>query len=139
MGQNSAIRELLADLRLEAKARQVSKLTEIREALIAAGCDTTAKQAAALGVCRSTAWVLFNHDRRVGPSTKVLKRILSAPNLPAAARQKVEEFVEQRISGLFGHSDARAQWFRDQIRAAIKRGSDGPGTINNPNHSAKLC
>ena len=33
-----------------AKARQASKLAEIRQALIAAGCDTTAKQAAALGV-----------------------------------------------------------------------------------------
>jgi len=118
MGQNSAIRELLADLRLEAKARQVSKLAEIREALIAAGCDTTAKQAAALGVCRSTAWALLNRDNRVGPSAKIIKRILCAPKLPPAVRRKVEEYVEERINGLFGHTDVRVRWFRDQIRAA---------------------
>ena len=59
-----------------AKARQASKLEEIREALIAAGCDTTAKQAAVLGVGRSTAWALLNLDKRAGPSAKVIKRIL---------------------------------------------------------------
>ena len=32
-----------------AKARQASKLVQIREALVSAGCDTTAKQAVALG------------------------------------------------------------------------------------------
>ena len=46
-----------------AKARQAAKLAEIREALIAAGCDTTAKQASVLGVGRSTAWALLNLDK----------------------------------------------------------------------------
>ena len=64
-----------------AKARQASKLEEIREALIAAGCDTTAKQAAALGVGRSTAWALLNLDKRAGPTAIVIKRILSSPDL----------------------------------------------------------
>src|SRR3974390_1149500 len=39
-----------------AKARQAARLAEIPEALVAAGYDTTAKQAAVLGVCRATAW-----------------------------------------------------------------------------------
>ncbi len=121
MGQITPIRKALADLRLEAKAKQASKLAEIREALIAAGCNTTAKQAAALGVCRSTAWALLNRDNRVGPSTKVIKRILCSPKLPPAARRKVEEYVEGRISGLFGHTDIRARWFRDQIRTATQQ------------------
>ena len=43
-----------------AKARQAAKLTGLREALIAAGCDTIAKQAAALGLLRSTTWALLN-------------------------------------------------------------------------------
>jgi hypothetical protein len=51
-----------------------------REALVAAGCDTTAKQAAALGLLRPTAWAVLNRDRRVGPSAKIIKRILSSPN-----------------------------------------------------------
>ena len=116
MRQRSAIRGPLAGLQLEAKARQASKLAEIRKALIAAGCDTTAKQAAALGVCRSTAWVLLNRDKRVGPSANVIKRILSSPNLPPEARRKVKEYVEQKISGLYGHSEVRTQTFRDKLR-----------------------
>jgi hypothetical protein len=99
-----------------AKARQASKLAEIREALIAAGCDTTAKQAAVLGVGRSTAWALLNLDKRAGPTAIVIKRILSSPNLPPVARRKVEEYVEEKIGGLYGHSERRTQLFRDNLR-----------------------
>ena len=117
------------DLQLsKAKARQASKLAEIREALVAAGCDTTAKQAAALGLLRPTAWAVLNRDKRVGPSAKIIKRILSSPKLPPVARQKVEEYVEERIAGLYGHTEVRRRWFRDQFctatRPATKRGQD---------------
>ena len=98
-----------------AKARQASKLAEIRQALIAAGCDTTAKQAAVLGVGRSTAWALLNLDRRAGPTAIVIKRILSSPNLPPAARRKLEEYVEEKVGGLYGHSGRRTQAFRDKL------------------------
>lgn len=99
-----------------AKARQASKLAELREALIAAGCDTIAKQAAVLGVRRSTTWALLNSDKRTGPTAKVIKRILSSPNLPPGARRKIEEYVEAKISGLYGHSQVRTQAFRDKLR-----------------------
>src|SRR5262245_20134338 len=106
-----------ADLQLsKAKARQASKLAEIREALIGAGCDTTAKQAAALGLLRPTAWVVLNRDERVGPSAKIIKRILSSARLPRSARRKVEEYIEARIKGLYGHSEVSRRWFRDQFR-----------------------
>src|SRR6516165_1803885 len=52
------------DFQLRPKERQALKLAEIREALVAAGYDTTAKQAAVLGVGRSTAWWLLNHDKK---------------------------------------------------------------------------
>src|SRR3974390_3477594 len=42
-----------------------------------------------------------------GPSAKVIKRILSSPNVPPAVRRKVEEYIEARIGGLYrrrGHS-----------------------------------
>ena len=99
-----------------AKARQAAKLAEIREALIAAGCDTTAKQASVLGVGRSTAWALLNLNKRAGPTAIVIKRILSSPNLPPVARRKVEEYVEEKIGGLYGHSERRNQLFRDKLR-----------------------
>ena len=91
------------DFQLEPKERQALKLAEIREALVSAGYDTTAKQAAVLGVGRSTAWWLLNHDRRYGPSPKVIKRILSSPNIPPAVRRKVEEYIANTIGGLYGH------------------------------------
>ena len=101
--------------RRKAKARQTSKLTEIRDALLSAGYDTTPKQAAALGLGRSTVWVVLNADKRAGPSATVVKRILSSPNLPKAARQKVEEYVKEKSRGLYGHSERRSEAFRDQL------------------------
>jgi hypothetical protein len=77
----------------QAKARQAAKLAQIRAALIAAGFDTTVKQACALGVGRSTAWASLNGDKRAGPSATVIKRVLASPTLPPAVRQKVEEYV----------------------------------------------
>jgi hypothetical protein len=106
---------------LEAKARQASKLAEIREALIEAGCNSTTKQAAAVGVCKSTAWAVLNRDNRVGPSANIIKRILSSPKLPPAVRRKVEEYVEERITGLYGHSEYGA-WSHDQFRPTSAAG-----------------
>jgi hypothetical protein len=60
--------------------------------------------------------VVLNRDERVGPSANIIKRILSSPKLPPAARRKVEEYVEERISGLYGHHEHRRRWFRDQFR-----------------------
>ena len=115
MAQNSKRKIAGTSVLLEAKARQASKLAEIRAALVAVGYDTTAKQAAALGVSRPTAWVVLNRDKRVGPSTVVIKRILASPTLPPAARRKVEEYVRERIAGLYGHSQDRRRWFGDQF------------------------
>jgi hypothetical protein len=103
------------DFRLEAKEKQALKLTEIREALVTAGYDTTAKQAAVLGVGRSTAWWLLNHDKRAGPSAKVIKRILLSPQVPKKVRLKVEQYVEDKIRGQYGHSKQRTQSFGDQF------------------------
>ena len=104
------------DFQLEPKERQALKLAEIREALVAAGYDTTAKQAAALGVCRSTAWWLLNHNKRAGPSAKVIKRILLSPQIPKRVRRKVEQYVEEKVRGVYGHSEQRAQWFSEQFQ-----------------------
>ena len=119
MGKNGGRRgdrRARIDFQLEPKERQALKLAEIREALVAAGYDTTAKQAAVLGVCRSTAWVLLNRDRRAGPSAKVIKRILSSPQVPARARRKVEQYVEQKARGLYGHCESATRTFGNQFQ-----------------------
>jgi len=72
--------------------------------------------------------VLLNRDKRVGPSAKIIKRILSSAKLPPAVRRKIEEYVEAKISGLYGHTEVRRQWFRDQLctvtHPATKRGQN---------------
>ena len=100
----------------KAKAKQASKLAELREALVSAGCDTVAKQAAVLGLRRSTTWALLNHDKRAGPSATIIKRILSSPKLPSRARLKIEEYVEDKICGRYGHSGRSALAFRDAFQ-----------------------
>jgi hypothetical protein len=102
-------------LQVEAKAKQASKLAEIRDALIMAGHDSLGKQAKALGISRSTAWSVLNSDKQAGPRATVIKRILSSPHLPSAVRRKVNEYVDEKIDGLYGHSNARRRLFRDQF------------------------
>jgi hypothetical protein len=115
MGRGKQIGRNADDFYLTAKIRQASKIAEIREALVAAGYNSAAKQAAVLGVSRPTAWALLNRDKRAGPSSVVIKRILSSPSLPLAARRKVEEYIFEKIAGLYGHTDVRRRWFCDQI------------------------
>src|SRR6516165_3998771 len=118
MGKNGGrrgYRRARIDFQLEPKERQALKLAEIREALVAAGKNTTAKQAAVLGVCRSTAWVLLNRDKRAGPSAGVIKRILSSPKVPPAVRRKIEEYVKDKCAGLYGHSVSATRAFSSQF------------------------
>jgi hypothetical protein len=112
MGQRRAI---CGPPNLGAKAKQASKLAEIRKALVAAGYNSAAEQADVLGVSRSTAWAFLNRNKRAGPSSVVIKRILSSPTLPQTARLKVEEYIFEKIAGLYGHTDVRRRWFCDQI------------------------
>ena len=113
--ERSGVRRSRISCQLEPKERQALKLAEIREALVAAGYNTTAKQAAVLGVGRSTAWWLLNHDKRAGPSAKVIKRILLSPQIPRRVRRKVEQYVEEKVRGIYGHSEQRTHWFSEQF------------------------
>ena len=106
------------------KARQAAKLAEIREALVAAGYDTTAKQAAVLGVCRATAWVVLNRDKRAGPSAKVIKRILSSPQVPRSVRRKIEQYVKEKACGLYEHSETARRSFGNQFQRPVHLAKD---------------
>ena len=119
LGQSGDRRSRI-DFQLEAKEKQALKLAEIREALVTAGYNTTAKQAAVLGVGRSTAWWLLNRDKRAGPSAKVIKRILLSPQVPKKVRLKVEQYVEEKIRGRYGHSKQRTQRFGDQFNIGYR-------------------
>ena len=113
--RQSGERRSRIDFQLEPKEKQALKLAEIREALVTAGYNTTAKQAAVLGLGRSTAWWLLNHDKRAGPSAKVIKRILLSPQIPKRVRRKVEQYVDEKVRGIYGHSEQRTRWFGEQF------------------------
>ena len=103
------------------KVRMTSKLAEIRGALISAGFDTTAEQAAVLGLSRSTAWAFLNRDNKAGPSAKVVKRTLSSTKIPPSVRKKIEEYVEEKSLGLYGHGKQPNRTFRLAFQS-IRRG-----------------
>jgi hypothetical protein len=104
---------------LEPKVRLTSKLAEIRNALISAGFLTTAKQAAVLGLSRSTAWVFLNRDDKAGPSAKVVKRTLSSTKIPPSVRKKIEEYVEAKSLGLSGRGKEPSKSFRAALQLPI--------------------
>jgi len=69
----------------------------------------------------------LNPDKRAGPSAKVIKRILSSPNVPPAVRRKVEEYIANRIGGLYGHFRIGDTGARDQFHAtAVTRNPKRP-------------
>jgi hypothetical protein len=103
----------------EPKVRLATKLAEIRNALISAGFDTTAEQAAVLGLSRSTAWAFFNQDKRAGPSAKVVKRALSSTKIPPSVRRTIEGYVQEKSLGLYGRGKEPSRSFRLALQLPI--------------------
>ncbi len=100
----------------ELKARQSSNIGKIRQALVAAGFDTLTKQAAVLGLSRSTTWaVLRGNHKGSGLSTSVIKRILRSQELPPTVRRIIEEYVQEKLLGEYGHRTARLHIFGAQL------------------------
>jgi hypothetical protein len=99
-----------------AKARQSAKLRELRQALIEDGCAGLCKQAAALGIHRSTAWVVLNGMYKAsGLSASVIDRMMSSPKLPSQARRILQEYIREKSGGLYGHDQKRVRVFRDKL------------------------
>jgi len=106
----------IANSARDAKARQASKIASLRDALVRNGYGTLQKQAAVLGISRSSAWYLLNGDYKgSGLSASTIKRILSSSTLPDEARQVIEEYVEERLVGAYGHAPARLKAFRKLV------------------------
>ena len=94
------------------KARQRIKIEEIRSALMRAGVLTLDEQTKVLGLCRSTAWsILKPNHKSSGLSARTINRMLVSPRLPIPVRQKIFEYVRERIAGFYGHSDRRRREF----------------------------
>ena len=89
----------------EAKARQTAKIREIGNALRLAGYGALDEQAAVLGLNRSTAWTIVRAPHKAsGLSAAVVGHMLAAPELPAAVRKIILEYVKEKAAGLYGHT-----------------------------------
>ena len=96
--------------------RQERKIQEIGEALVAEGLTTLGKQAAALGLIRSTAWfILQAKQKRAGITSAILIRMLESPHLPQTARVKVLEYAAEKAAGLYGHKASYLRDFKAQL------------------------
>jgi len=90
------------------------KLREVELALRRAGLIALDEQA--LGLPRSTTWKLLNGNRTsFQPSAATINRILYAPRLPLAVRIKILEYVQERVSGVYGDSKSQLRTFSIRI------------------------
>src|SRR5215471_14501156 len=95
-----------------AKARRSIKLREVEVALRRAGLIALDEQARALGLPRTTTWKILRGNRRSSErSAATINRILCAPRLPLPVRIKILEYVQERVSGMYGHSKSQLRRF----------------------------
>jgi hypothetical protein len=94
------------------KERQLSKIREVGEALVASGFVSLDDQAKALGVSRSTAWVILRgRYKRTGLTPKIVERILKSQQLPPLVRLKIIEYGEEKAAGLYGQTTPQTYRF----------------------------
>ena len=102
----------------EMKARQAAKIRELRQALLAAGYESLDSQSKALGLSRSTTWSILNsHHKHSGLSALVIVRMLAAPQLPHPVRDKIHEYIEEKITGAYGHNAKMRRSFETKLTA----------------------
>ena len=101
------------------RASQVSKIRELRQALIRAGLVSLDQQAAALGLSRSTTWaVLKGNHKCSGLRAALIARMWAAPHLPPAAKRILADYVVEKSHGAYGHSDVIRRRFVAQLEKA---------------------
>jgi plasmid maintenance system antidote protein VapI len=99
--RNNLIRAELVDVEASMGSDKIPKdlieLGRISEALISSGYTSLDKQAEALGVHRSTAWVIIKNKHKLGRlSAKTVYRILGNPQTPPAVRTIMQQYMTKR-------------------------------------------
>lgn len=113
------------------KARQRIKIQEIRAALIHAGVMTLDEQTQVLGLCRSTAWsILKPNHKSSGLSAGTINTMLKSQHLPTSVRQKIFEYVKEKIVGIYGHSERRRREFAGSLSFELFNGVLGEARDN---------
>jgi len=106
------------------KERQSAKIREIGETLASFGYTTLDQQAVALGICRSTAWTLLKSCHKAsGLSAHLINQMLESPTLPPPVRQKILEYVHERVNGLYGHNSSQCEEFLSRLSLNVQSSS----------------
>jgi hypothetical protein len=101
------------------KEMQCSRIAELREQLVQSGFAKLDKQAAALGLGRSTCWnVLRGVHKASGLTPSILARMLGSPQLPPAVRVVILRYIDEKCRGLYGHSALSIRRFRNELQKA---------------------
>ena len=132
---------LLWPVRSKPKAQQRFKIAEIRVALVEVGLVALDKQAVTLGLSRSTAWTILNPSHKSsGLSARTISRILQSPRLPGCVRQRILEYVQEKIEGLYGHTERRRREFAKCLTAVLRNESKSSvaGTTDAVRFSSRL-
>jgi hypothetical protein len=77
-------------------------------------------KATVLGLSKSTAWAVLQADHKLsGLSASVINRILRSQELPPTARRIIEEYVNEKLLGVYGHTKPALMRFRVQIGYSV--------------------
>ena len=111
---------LPAQRRPKLTTRQRSKIEEIRAALAETGFVALDEQAAALRLPRSTAWTILKpKHRNSGLEAHTISRILQSPRLFGPVQQKILEYTQEKIDGVYGHTARRRREFAKRLMASV--------------------
>ena len=100
------------------KARQARKIAEIGEALRAAGARSLPAQTEVLGLSRSTTYTIVCAEHKsTGISGKIIAQMLCSPRLPSPVRAEIEEYAEEKASGVYGNNKRQQRRFLSWLDA----------------------
>jgi predicted DNA-binding transcriptional regulator AlpA len=102
--------------RAEKKARQRAKIKEIGQALVSAGYISLQQQSKALGLSRSSTYAILRASHKgSGLSAATIESMLASRQLPSSVRAKIVEYRNEKIVGLYGHSETQRRAFEKQL------------------------
>jgi hypothetical protein len=112
------------------RSKQSERLKELQTALFDSGLGCLDRQAAALGLSRSTAWfVLHGTHKSSGLRPALLLRMLSSERLPPQARAVILTYIQERCRGDYGHSSALRRKFCERLECLGLKLTPGSETV----------
>jgi len=109
---------------MRARELHAAKIRQIAEALGEGGYLSLDAQAGVLGLSRSTTWTIIQaKHKNYGLSGAVIKRMLSQPRLPPAARARILEYVADKSAGIYGHKSRQMRRFLEVLEASQRQSS----------------